>query len=85
MLVLTRKTGESVVLGNHIKVTVVELSPGTVRLGFEAPRDVSIYREEIYSEIAAMNQAAVDEEAFEGAEVRTFHLEQEEGDDADRE
>ncbi len=59
MLVLTRKAGESVVLGNSIRVTVIELSSGTVRLGFEAPSDVSIYREEIYREIADANRAAL--------------------------
>lgn len=61
MLVLTRKHGESIVVGNSIRITVVELSPGTVRLGFEAPPDVSIYREEIYKEIAEANKAALDD------------------------
>ena len=61
MLVLTRKPGESVVLGNSIRVTVVECSSGTVRLGFDAPAEVSIYREEIYREIAEANRSAVDD------------------------
>ena len=74
MLVLTRKNGESVILGNNIKVTVVELSPGTVRLGFEAPQEVSIYREEIYAEIAAINQVTIDEKMFAGAAVKTFPI-----------
>jgi carbon storage regulator len=58
MLVLTRKIGETVVVGNTIRITVLELSHGVVRLGFEAPPDVSIYREEIHREIARSNQAA---------------------------
>lgn len=63
MLVLTRKVGESVIVGNSIRVQVVELSSGSVRLGFDAPSEVSIYREEIYNEIAAANlEAAGDEE-----------------------
>lgn len=66
MLILTRKNGESVVVGNSIRITVVELSPGVVRLGFEAPSDVSIYREEIYLEIAQANQAALGEALCEG-------------------
>jgi len=61
MLVLTRKPGETVVLGNSIRVTVIESSSGTVRLGFEAPEEVSIYREEIYLEIAALNRTAADD------------------------
>ncbi len=58
MLVLTRKLGESVVIGNEIRVTVIECSSGIVRLGFEAPPDVSIYRAELHREIAAVNEAA---------------------------
>ena len=63
MLILTRKTGESVVLGNSIRVTVLDVSSGGVRLGFLAPPDVSIYREELFKEIAEANKAAVDEPA----------------------
>ncbi len=59
MLILTRKAGESVVVGNSIRLTVLEVSPNSVRLGFEAPAEVSIYREEIYEEIARANRAAV--------------------------
>lgn len=51
MLVLTRKTGESVVIGDSVRVTVIELSPGVVRLGFEAPPEVAIHREEVYKSI----------------------------------
>jgi len=67
MLVLTRKPGETVVLGNSIRVTVIESSSGTVRLGFEAPEDVSIYREEIYLEIAALNRTAADDDDLDDA------------------
>ena len=59
MLILTRKPGQSVVVGNSVKVTVLESSPGSVRLGFVAPEELSIYREEIFAEIAAANRAAV--------------------------
>jgi carbon storage regulator len=58
MLILTRKPGESVVVNNSIRLKVIEVSAGVVRLGFEAPPDVSIYREEVYREISAANRAA---------------------------
>jgi carbon storage regulator len=58
MLILTRKPGEAVVLGNNVRITVLEIGGGLVRLGFEAPPDVSIYRDEIYREIADANRAA---------------------------
>lgn len=64
MLILTRKPNESVVVGNSIRITILEASSGGVRLGFSAPTDISIYREEIYREIAAVNRSAV-----EGAET----------------
>jgi carbon storage regulator len=60
MLILTRKSGESVMVGNSVRITVTEISPGTVRLGFEAPSEVSIYREEVYHEIALANRAAAE-------------------------
>jgi len=59
MLILTRKPGESVIVNNSIRLKVIEVSAGIVRLGFEAPPDVSIYREEVHREISAANQAAV--------------------------
>ena len=59
MLILTRKPGQSVVIGNSVRVTVLESSAGSVRLGFVAPDEVSIYREELYDEIADANRAAV--------------------------
>ena len=62
MLILTRKIGESVVIGNNVRVTVIDRSPGVVRLGFEAPPEVSIYREEIHREIAEANRRAIDDE-----------------------
>ena len=68
MLVLSRKAGQGVVIGNSIRITVIELSPGMVRLGFEAPPEVSIYRDEIYGEIAKANRAALDGEAPEGSD-----------------
>ncbi len=61
MLILTRKPGESVVIGNNVRITVIELSPGVVRLGFEAPTDVSIYRDEIYRQIVEANRSALGE------------------------
>ncbi len=47
MLVLTRKCGESILIGDDIKITVVEIKHGTIRIGIEAPRQVNIVREEI--------------------------------------
>ena len=53
MLVLSRKLGESIVIGNGITVTVVEVHGDRVRLGFTAPADVPIHREELQRKIEA--------------------------------
>lgn len=58
VLVLSRKAGESIVIGNEITVTVVEFRGDQVRLGIQAPRSVQVYREELYAEVSRQNREA---------------------------
>ena len=58
MLILARKVGEKIRIGDDIELVVVSLKGDTVRLGLKAPKGVSIHREEIYEAIQAENQAA---------------------------
>ena len=58
MLVLTRRAGESVVIGDDIVITVLEARGDVIRLGINAPRDVQVHREEVYKELKAANRAA---------------------------
>lgn len=58
MLVLTRKMGEVVTIGDSIRIKVVEMKGNQVRLGIEAPNDMRIYREEIYLKVQRENQLA---------------------------
>ena len=51
MLVLTRKTNESIIIGEDIVLTVIEIRRDRVRLGIKAPREVSVHRREIYEAI----------------------------------
>ncbi len=60
MLVLSRKIGESVIIQNNIKITVLEISGNQIKLGFEAPDDVPIYRQEVYERIVSENKSAVE-------------------------
>jgi carbon storage regulator len=60
MLTLTRSVGESIRIGEDIEVYVVEVRGGTVRLGFKAPREVAIHREEVYRQIAEANALAAE-------------------------
>lgn len=58
MLVLTRKIDQSIMIGDHIRVVVVDIRGDQVKLGIDAPRDVMVHRQEIYQEIQAENQRA---------------------------
>jgi carbon storage regulator len=58
MLILTRKIGECITIGDHIRVYVVGIRGKQVRLGIEAPTDATIHREEIYERIMDENRLA---------------------------
>lgn len=59
MLVLTRRAGESIVIGNSVVVTVLESRGDQIRLGIQAPREVQVHREEVYRQVERENAAAV--------------------------
>jgi carbon storage regulator len=56
MLVLSRKVGEKIVINRNITVTVVEVVGRKIRLGIEAPRDVTVHRQEVHDAIKAKNE-----------------------------
>lgn len=59
MLVLSRKKGESIMIGDDIEITVVGVEGDTIRLGIKAPREISVHRKEIYESIKESNKEAV--------------------------
>lgn len=58
MLILTRKVGECIVVGDNIKIHIIEIRGQQVKVGIEAPKDTSIYREEIFLKILEENRLA---------------------------
>jgi carbon storage regulator len=58
MLVLTRRAGESVMIGNDVIITVLEARGDVIRLGIQAPRDVQVHREEVFRELQVANREA---------------------------
>ena len=58
MLVLTRRSQQSIMIGNDIVITILEVRGDQVRIGVAAPRDVAVHREEVFAELAQANQSA---------------------------
>ena len=59
MLALTRKKGEALVINNNVEVTILEIRGDQVKIGISAPKDVPIYRKEVYLQIQEENKAAI--------------------------
>ncbi len=59
MLALTRKKGESLVINNNIEITVLEIRGDQVKIGISAPKEVPVYRKEVYLQIQNENKAAL--------------------------
>ncbi|HWL76861.1 carbon storage regulator CsrA [Microbacterium sp.] len=68
MLVLTRRAGESILIGDDITVTILGVTPGGVRVGIDAPRDKGIHRAEIVVAVSDENRGAVQSSSDEAAE-----------------
>ena len=58
MLVLTRRANQSIMIGADVVVTVLEVRGDQVRIGIDAPRSISVHREEVFRELEAANRAA---------------------------
>ena len=59
MLVLTRKIGDGIIIGDDIVIKIIEMKGGGVRIGIDAPHDKKIYRQEIYDRITEENKEAL--------------------------
>jgi len=70
VLILTRRVGENVIVGDDIVISVIEVRGDAVRIGIQAPRSVTVHREEVYVELQRANeQAASSSDAAVGAAV----------------
>ncbi|OOH91312.1 carbon storage regulator [Pasteurellaceae bacterium 15-036681] len=61
MLILTRKIGESLLIGDDVEITVLSIRGSQVKLGVKAPKEISVHREEIYQRIRALAEEAKSE------------------------
>lgn len=63
MLALSRKKGEALIINNNIEVTVLEVKGDQVKIGIKAPKEIPIYRNEVYEQIQAANREAMTEQS----------------------
>jgi carbon storage regulator len=63
MLALSRKKGEALVVGNNIEITILEVKGDQIKIGIKAPKEVPIYRKEVYEQIQQANQEAMAEQS----------------------
>ncbi len=65
MLALTRKKGESIIINNNIEISILEMRGDQVKMGISAPKEVPVYRKEVYLQIQEENKAAITAESLE--------------------
>lgn len=68
MLALTRKKGESIVINNNIEISVLEIRGDQIKIGISAPKDVPIYRKEVYLQIQEETKEAMNVESLQALE-----------------
>ena len=64
MLALSRKKGEAIIVNNNVEITILEVKGDQVKIGISAPKEVPIYRKEVYIQVQEANQAAVNVEGM---------------------
>ncbi|MBR6147798.1 MAG: carbon storage regulator CsrA [Lachnospiraceae bacterium] len=64
MLALSRKKGEAIVINNNIEITVLELKGDQVKIGITAPKEVPVYRKEVYLQIQHENEQAMNSDSL---------------------
>lgn len=72
MLVLTRKAGQSIVIGQEIELTILEIAGDHIKLGIKAPRSVPVYRSELWAEIQRENALAAKPAAISSTALRAL-------------
>jgi len=65
MLALSRKKNEALIINNNIEITILEVKGDQVKIGISAPKEVPIYRKEVYTQIQEANKAATDASGLE--------------------
>jgi carbon storage regulator len=59
MLILNRKEGESIIIGDNVEIRILEVQEGRIKIGIDAPKEVSILRKEVYDSVIEENKNAI--------------------------
>ena len=82
MLILTRKSDESIIIGGNVEVKILKITPTQVHLGIIAPKSVSIYRNEVFEQVVNENQAAMQSSTMlKGLQTLSGHMRSKPGQD----
>ena len=65
MLALSRKKGEAIIINNNVEITILEVKGDQVKIGITAPKEVPVYRREVYAQIQEANREAVNVDGME--------------------
>ncbi len=65
MLALSRKKNEAIIINNNIEITILEIKGDQVKIGVSAPKEVPVYRKEVYAQIQEANKEAINAEGME--------------------
>ena len=69
MLILKRKLGECIIIGNNVQLSVIEINKTNIKIGIDAPEDVTIFREEVFNKIKEENEMASSSEILDLADI----------------
>lgn len=74
MLALTRKKNEAIIVNNNVEITILEVKGEQVKIGISAPKEVPVYRKEVYLQIQEVNKEAVNAEGMEALKNMQFPI-----------
>lgn len=74
MLALTRKKNEAIIVNNNVEITILEVKGEQVKIGISAPKEVPVYRKEVYLQIQEANKEAVNAEGMEALKNMQFPI-----------
>ena len=74
MLALSRRKNEALIINNNVEITILEIKGEQVKIGITAPKDVPVYRKEVYAQIQDANKEAVETDGMDALKIGRAHV-----------